>query len=214
MTGPLRESFNAILERYVRARTGEVFGRAHPLWAEFDSVAEQLRTSEVVARAQDYSVKWSAGQGNWATVPWVAILSARETTRIRTGVYVVYLVKADASGVYLTLNQGTAGVAIGSPRQKASALRDNARRLQRACVDLNTSGFSLDHEIALATTLPSVRVYEDSTIAYKLYRRGELPSDVRLFDDLRVACDAYERIIPSRRLLEPGGTSATGSADE
>ena len=51
-------------------------------------------------------VKWSLGMGNWARVPWIALLDNRETNTTQSGVYGVFLFREDMSGVYITYNQG------------------------------------------------------------------------------------------------------------
>ncbi len=46
------------------------------------------------------------------------------------GVYVVYLRRADLSGVYLTLNQGTTRVQVDSGKRAGNVLRERAARLR------------------------------------------------------------------------------------
>ena len=43
--------------------------------------------------------KGSAGQGNWAVGPWVAIFDARVTDSAQNGYYPVYLFREDMRGV-------------------------------------------------------------------------------------------------------------------
>ena len=47
------------------------------------------------------------GDGNLANVPWIAFVDERETENVLGDVYCVLLFKADMSGVYLTVNQGS-----------------------------------------------------------------------------------------------------------
>ena len=46
------------------------------------------------------------GQGNWARVPWIAVLDPRETDSTQHGTYPVILIPESLDGVYLTLAQG------------------------------------------------------------------------------------------------------------
>lgn len=99
-----------VLARYSSARSTETITKANPVCAALATVARLLGESGQARRFPNVMVKWSAGQGNWATIPWIAALDSRETSRTSEGVYVVYLFCADMSGVYLTLNQGTTRV--------------------------------------------------------------------------------------------------------
>jgi 5-methylcytosine-specific restriction enzyme A len=53
-----------------------------------------------------YLIEGSAGQGQWAEVPWVAFFDWLITNTARQGFYIVHLFRSDLSGVYLYLNQG------------------------------------------------------------------------------------------------------------
>ncbi len=57
-----------------------------------------------------YLVSGSAGQGNWARVPWAAVFDRFVTDTAQDGYYVVYLVREDFAGIYLSLNQGVTTV--------------------------------------------------------------------------------------------------------
>ncbi len=54
----------------------------------------------------EYMVHSSCGQGNWAEIPWLAIFHKDISTSAQKGYDIVYLFRADGSGVYVTLNQG------------------------------------------------------------------------------------------------------------
>ena len=55
---------------------------------------------------EQYVVTGSVGQGNWASVPWIAIMNKAITTSTQRGYYIVYLFSEDMSRLYLTLAQG------------------------------------------------------------------------------------------------------------
>src|SRR5829696_7147257 len=57
-----------------------------------------------------YLVRGSAGQGNWARVPWAAVFDRFVTDTAQDGYYLVYLVREDFTGIYLSLNQGVTTV--------------------------------------------------------------------------------------------------------
>jgi hypothetical protein len=111
----LQDAFEEILEKYDRARQSDPFGRDHPLWKVFAGAQKLLSTSDCVAELDTIKVDFSVGQGNWAKVPWIALLDERETDSTQHGVYPVYLFRQDGSGVYLTIAQG-----VTEPRQELS----------------------------------------------------------------------------------------------
>jgi hypothetical protein len=53
-----------------------------------------------------YKISASAGNGQWAVIPWLSIYDRKITESAQEGYYIVYLFTADLSGVYLSLNQG------------------------------------------------------------------------------------------------------------
>jgi hypothetical protein len=55
---------------------------------------------------KELKVSASIGQGRSAEVPWVAIFDPQRTRTATEGIYLVYLIKEDCSGMYLSLNQG------------------------------------------------------------------------------------------------------------
>jgi 5-methylcytosine-specific restriction protein B len=92
------------LELYASARQ-ERFSGEHEAWEALRSAGAALgeRLAAILPRAK---VRPSVGQGNWAKVPWIAVLDARETDSTQHGTYPVILIPEDLSGVYLTLAQG------------------------------------------------------------------------------------------------------------
>lgn len=61
---------------------------------------------EVGLEQEAYHVTGSVGQGQWAEVPWVSIFIRDITISATRGYYIVFLFKADGTGVYMSLNQG------------------------------------------------------------------------------------------------------------
>lgn len=54
----------------------------------------------------EYTIQSSCGRGNWAEIPWAAVFYTDLSTSAQKGYYIVYLFRADGSGVYVSLNQG------------------------------------------------------------------------------------------------------------
>ncbi|WP_027482362.1 MrcB family domain-containing protein [Deinococcus pimensis] len=138
-------------------------------------------------------VKWSYGKGNWAQVPWLAVLDQRLTSTTKTGVYVVYLFRGDMSGVYLTLAQGVTELVEqhGGPEARR-IMRERAARIQAHLGDLPTQGFSYTPDVQLHSTTYGAD-YEASVIAHKYYDHAALPTEADLQADLRALLAAYTR---------------------
>jgi hypothetical protein len=195
----LQAPFEEILAHYARASSRDPFGKSSPLWGEFERLSALLAELPDVRAFDNITISWSVGKGRWATVPWIAALDTRETTQTSEGVYVIYLFRADLSGVYLTLNQGTHGTT--APIIRRHHLRARAEALRSRCGLLEETGFSVSEGIDLRSGRRIIRGYEDSTIAYKLYARGSVPSDSALVSDLVSVLSAYQKLVPSRRFL-------------
>jgi hypothetical protein len=102
----IRDALEQVLAEYAEARRSEPFGRESRIWGLWEQLGQAFRATAPVTSRPTLKVQWSAGQGNWARVPWVAFLDARETSTTQRGVYPVLLVRQDLSGAYLTLAQG------------------------------------------------------------------------------------------------------------
>jgi len=193
----IRSSFETVLATYGRVRAEEPFGQRSNVWPEFQNIYARLAAVPSIRAAPHIRLKWSAGQGRWATVPWIALLDDRETSKPSKGVYVAYLFRADLSAVYLTLNQGASS--LGS--EGSAELRRRASTLRRRVSSLSSAGFRVESGIDLRSDFRTARAYQDSTVAFKEYARGQVPPDDALVTDLRAALAAYATVVPSRRLF-------------
>ena len=90
----LQEGLESALRDYPGARRGP-FAGTHPINAVFHDLVQRLRSSTLVTEFPTLHVRFSTGQGNWARIPWIAILDERETTTIQSGVYCVFLFRED-----------------------------------------------------------------------------------------------------------------------
>jgi hypothetical protein len=210
----VKTAFDNILGNYLRARL-KPFGRQNALWRVFAELSDHFQTH--LNDRPTLKVKWGVGKGNWVRVPWIAFLDSRETDSTKHGVYPVFLFREDLSGVYLVLNQGLTRLKEkhGTPEARR-ILRERRAQLLRdipAIPLLKDAGFSLDNKIDLHTTGGLEKDYEASVIAYKLYRRREIPNDAVLLNDLDkllVAYDEYLEHQPFRELEASALTAAPG----
>lgn len=134
-----------------------------------------------------YVIKGSVGQGNWATVPWVAIMDKRITTTTQNGTYIVFLFSEDGSTLYLTLNQGCTDLIQKLGRKDAEI---QLKRLsKRAQTVLNVpDAFIIREGIATGN-----KYYDYGCIAAKVYRRLAMPTESELRNDLSTLYKLYEQ---------------------
>src|SRR6266498_177177 len=102
---PLRDTLQTILTQYAEARSKPFAG--HPL-ADFirHSAVEQVKDA-LGELGAGLLIEGSAGAGNWAAVPWIAVFDPAVTTTATREYYAVYLFHANEPVVHLSLNQGT-----------------------------------------------------------------------------------------------------------
>lgn len=156
--------------------------------------ADTIR-SHVLSRNPHLIVQGSAGAGNWASIPWLAIMDPSITQTTRHGVYPVYLFRADASGVYISLGQGVTNLREKYGAQKAKELMKSMAIYVREKIG------KLDKWIIGPTDLRSTtslgKSFEAPNIAAKLYERGQIPSDDILKADLDELVLAYGKVASS-----------------
>jgi len=196
----LRDRLEEILAKYASARASAPF-RGHELRSTFKGVSDAIMATRAVSRRPSLRVTWSIGQGQWVTIPWIALLDARETDTTQRGAYGVYLFREDMSGVYLALAQGVTEPKdwYGNAAQAREYLRTQAVDLRRYCEVLAQQGFALDNDIDLHTNASLGTDYEASTIAHKFYAGGSVPDDQMLISDLQTVLFAYDRYLEDPR---------------
>jgi 5-methylcytosine-specific restriction protein A len=122
------------------------------------------------------------------------------TETAQDGYYIVYLVKENFSGVYISLNQGVTTVRnlYGADAKEALRVRaaDFLARLG------NLPGFYTVGPINLSVESSSSlgAFYQEGSICAKYYARGEIPSDDVLESDLKEFMDLY-MIFSTKELL-------------
>ncbi|HEX5891065.1 MAG TPA: DUF3578 domain-containing protein, partial [Pyrinomonadaceae bacterium] len=200
----IKTAFDNILSVCMRARR-KPFGREPALWKAFQELSKHLKG--YASNRLTLKTKWSVGKGAWARVPWIALPDERETKSTRHGIYPVYLFREDLSGVYVALNQGIDLLKDeqGAPESRR-ILRERAEQLRRnlpALQTLKSAGFSVDDNIDLHTSGGLARNYKASIVGYKLYRRGEIPNDAELLNDLEQLLTAYDEYLKRGPFLTP-----------
>lgn len=140
-----------------------------------------------------YRVYGSAGQGNWAEVPWIAICNKSICKSVSTGIYIVYLFSDN--GVYLSLNMGWTyylnkyGVKHG--RIHISKVAESFRRELGTFTPLE---FQLEN-INLNANGTLGKGYELGHIFGKFYAKNDIPDDNKILSDVSSMIELYDHII-------------------
>jgi len=93
-----------ILENYKLAKLSNLTD--HELAVYVRQQSADILANTISIDSEKYKVKASVGQGQWADVLWIAVFDKSINQSATEGYYIVYLFRADMSGVYLSLNQG------------------------------------------------------------------------------------------------------------
>jgi hypothetical protein len=75
----VQQSLEQILQTYVPLRTTKPYGHDPDLWRCFESIRAEIQKIPNIRSRSDLKVTWSAGKGTWNHIPWLALLSERET---------------------------------------------------------------------------------------------------------------------------------------
>jgi GTPase subunit of restriction endonuclease len=146
-----------------------------------------------------YKVQGSVGMGNWATIPWIAIMDKRITDTTQQGEYIVYLFSENMESVYLTLMQGvTVPLKEKGKSEGYSYLQHKVNELRDK---LPLEGMLKDQHINL-TNGGLGKDYQVSTVAYYRYDRDQLPSSEQLIADLRNVVENYRLYVDSQEHSE------------
>ena len=190
----MRDILAQILDSYQEARTKDRRTRDHPVLQRFGRLQEEL-VATLGARSETLSIKWSAGMGEWAKVPWVAFFDPREAPTIQSGVYCAYLFREDMTGLYLALTQGVSKLRECNPYMNARAiLAEKAGVLRQRAVALTKSGF-LTRPIDLRSRGPLGGDYESGTVLHKFYAATALPPEDELRSDLETILTWYQSYV-------------------
>jgi hypothetical protein len=202
----IQKGLEEFLATYSSTRSTVPFGQHDELKNELNRLRVALEALPAVRAHPRVRVSWSVGQGNFARVPWIALMDDRETTSTQSGTYCVFLFPEDMSGVYLTLNQGVSVTINTNGRiEGRRILRDQAETM-RQIVRSHLQSFSLNNDIDLHTEGMLGQDYEASTIAYRYYAKGQIPEDAALNDDIERLLTGYDQILEQRPAEEQTST--------
>ena len=162
-----------------------------------DAVAEFIRKdvpeslAAVFGPNPRYVAHGSPGQGNWARAPWAAVYDRFITESAQDGYYIVYLVKEDFSGVYISLNQGITAAKKQYGAEAKSALRVRASDFRARLGPLSSGLQTGSIDLASTGGANLSAYYEAGAVCSKYYAREALPNDDILDADLRRFIELY-----------------------
>lgn len=185
MTVQLHTKFKQILNHYVQSRSESL--KSHPT---ADLVCKQVPSTirEMPFISHEYSVVGSVGKGNWAFVPWIAIMNSSITNSTQRGYYIVYLFSEDMKRLYLSFVQGV----TETSKSEMQRVKDEIRNV--ISID---ERFQKDDNIYLGES-KLAKQYADSTALYIEYDDDNFPDDERLFKDLEDMITYYEQYVTYR----------------
>jgi hypothetical protein len=195
----MRRLLLQIAEGWVKAKSEQFTG--HPLATLLrHDLISAIR--DLLETPNNYLIKASAGAGNWADVPWLSILNPLITETTQSGIYPVYLFRADGTGIYLSLGFGTTELKnkYGSTlaKEKANELRNNIRNADKRLKDWN-------QKIELHSNTALGQSYEWASAGAKFYPLENIPDDNSLASDLQELLDIYAGV--SKQIQTPSSTN-------
>ena len=206
-TVKLADGLERIMNQYNQQDKSQVFKKGHP-WLKLMEAVE-LGLQQTIG--EKWAVRTSMGCGGWARVPWVAVSHPTENTQ--HGLYLQFLFRADMTGVYLCLGQGTMKLkqAFGSAEAYAH-LQAVGSVVREKCKDLlsEEAGFDLAGKIDLRSGSSGLAGdYEKGCIISRLYERRDVPTEATLITDIHSLLDAYSAILDDEAYV-----AVKGPADE
>jgi hypothetical protein len=196
---------------YRDART-KPFSHQHPAFAALQECADRIRAL-LPSELADADVRPSVGQGNWANVPWIAVLHPDETTTTQRGIYPVLLFDEAGEKLEIALIQGVTELNRELGRTDAAhVMGARAERLAEALrgSSLRRAGFGLDDDFTLGDSTPA-EDYVLSTIAHSGYLTEELPTS-NIERPLRTLFRVYSELLQSGDLQEINTPPVTARA--
>ncbi|WP_432362388.1 MrcB family domain-containing protein [Sporosarcina sp. UB5] len=182
MNTQLHTKLKHILNYYLKSKSESL--RSHPT---ADLVCRQVPSiiKELPFVSEEYNVVGSVGKGNWAFVPWIAVMNKRITNSTQRGYYIVYLFSEDMKSLYLSFAQGV----TETSKIEMLRVKDEIRKV----ISIEKR-FLKDDKIYLGES-KLAKQYANSTAIYIKYEFDNLPNDVQLIRDLEYMITYYEQYI-------------------
>ena len=185
-----------ILNEYVPAKKETFAG--HQMGSFFRTDIPLAIYGTGIVSSGPYLITGSVGQGNWAMIPWVCIFDRKITNTATKGIYIVYLLSKDGKSLYLSFNQGCTD--IRKNNSKKDTIRIMHAKAEAIRKQIDNRGFHADNDAKLGDGLTELgELYQEGMIFYKEYRKGNVPDESELQDDLRRMMDIYTEYVNGKQ---------------
>jgi hypothetical protein len=157
-------------------------------------------------------VRWSVGHGNWAAVPWIAVLHPQITDTTQHGIYPVLLFDESLYAVELALAQGVTNLKTALGRRDAvRVMAERATVVRPDLGGLRPLGFAADTDVDLGGS-PLGRDYAASVIVHRRYAVGELPTST-ISREVAALLEAYGDLLTAGVLNQWDDTTTDPDSD-
>lgn len=126
----------------------------------------------------NFMIRGSIGAGQFAAVPWIAIMDKEFTTSTQNGIYIVFLFSSDGKRVYLSLNQGV--TYLNSHNYSSEQVNQMTKLLREKFPSTSNTVDIID----LNATTSLAKGYEKSNIYAFEYNTNNIPSDDQIISNL------------------------------
>lgn len=140
----------------------------------------------------NFFIKGSIGQGQWADCPWICIFDKTISKKTTEGIYIAILFKTDMTGFYLAVNQGWT---YFKKRYPLNSARNKIKNTSRELIKLLGDNNHFNDDIDLISKAGSnAEGYELGTVFSKYYDINSLPSNCVLLDDIQESMNLLKEI--------------------
>lgn len=171
---------------YVKEKESGKFERAHVGDLVKNKMVEELKNIEEL---KNLKIKGSIGNGQFASIPWVAIMNEEVSKTTAKGIDIVFLFSADGEKVYLTLNQGAKYF-----REKKLKYQD-ILKISKSIYEILESPESRPVDINLNSSTVLGSSYESTTISGFEYSINNMPDSVTIENDIIKLLNDYEQLV-------------------
>jgi len=187
----LHAALEKVLAEYPAARATSF--TKHPLATYLRSDLPSRLAAFAALDEHVYRVEGSAGQGVWASVPWVAVLDRDRGGRVQDGIYVCYLFSEDLERIVLGLVVGVTKSEAGAGSEQS--LADRIGRWRDGLAQIPLSGRWRREPPAPLAGRGVGRQYAPAVLVHVEYRRGAIPPDEALYADLTELLSVYRQLL-------------------
>ncbi|OEK79674.1 endonuclease [Staphylococcus equorum] len=171
---------------YVKEKESGKFEKADVGYLVKNKMVEELKNIEEL---KNLKIKGSIGNGQFASIPWVAIMNEEVSKTTAKGIDIVFLFSADGEKVYLTLNQGATYF-----REKKLKYQD-ILKISKSIYEILESPESRPVDINLNSSTVLGSSYESTTISGFEYSINNMPDSVTIENDIIKLLNDYEQLV-------------------